>query len=69
MRRLSLKNENKKQTLVEDPLEELLAENTEFKLCGEKIYLFLTLDLFNDEIVTCILASKPSYSLVSTMLN
>lgn len=41
---------------------------TEFKLFGEKLYLSPVLDLYNDEIITYTIGSRPTYSLVSEML-
>ncbi|HWI46728.1 MAG TPA: IS3 family transposase, partial [Rummeliibacillus sp.] len=41
---------------------------TEFKLFGEKLYLSPILDLFNGEIITYTIGSRPTYSLVSEML-
>src|SRR5699024_4313222 len=42
---------------------------TEFKLFGEKLYLSPVLDLFNGEIITYTLQSRPTFDLVDTMLN
>ncbi|PFH95697.1 IS3 family transposase, partial [Bacillus cereus] len=41
---------------------------TEFKLFGEKLYLSPVLDLYNGEIITYTIGSRPTYSLVSEML-
>ncbi|MEC3097555.1 IS3 family transposase, partial [Bacillus cereus] len=41
---------------------------TEFKLFGEKLYLSPVLDLYNGEIITYTIGSRPMYSLVSEML-
>ncbi|MBS4177359.1 IS3 family transposase [Lederbergia citrea] len=41
---------------------------TEFKLFGEKLYLSPVLDLFNGEIITYTIGSRPTYTLVSDML-
>jgi putative transposase len=41
---------------------------TEFKLFGEKLYLSPVLDLFNGKIITYTIGSRPTYSLVSEML-
>ncbi len=41
---------------------------TEFKLFGVKLYLSPVLDLFNGEIITYTIGSRPTYSLVSDML-
>ncbi|PEZ63288.1 hypothetical protein CN372_13795 [Bacillus anthracis] len=42
---------------------------TAFKLFGEKLYLSPIWDLFNGKIITYTIGSRPTYSLVSTMLN
>ena len=54
---------------AEKPNEKWVTDITEFKLFGEKLYLSPILDLFNGEIITYTLGSRPTYSLVSTMLN
>ncbi|PGZ43933.1 IS3 family transposase [Bacillus anthracis] len=41
---------------------------TEFKLFGEKLYVSPVLDLYNGEIITYTIGSRPTYSLVSEML-
>ncbi|MED3692136.1 IS3 family transposase [Peribacillus butanolivorans] len=51
------------------PNEKWVTDITEFKLFGEKLYLSPVLDLFNGEIITYTIGSRPAYSLVSTMLN
>jgi putative transposase len=38
-------------------------------LFGEKLYLSPMLDLYNGEVITYTICSRPVYSLVSTMLN
>lgn len=48
--------------------EKWVTDITEFKLFGEKLYLSPTLDLFNGEIITYTIGSRPTYSLVSDML-
>ncbi|MBT2759620.1 IS3 family transposase [Mesobacillus foraminis] len=48
--------------------EKWVTDITEFKLFGEKLYLSPILDLYNGEIITYTLGSRPTYSLVSTML-
>lgn len=50
------------------PNEKWVTDITEFKLFGEKLYLSPVLDLYNGEIITYTMASRPSYSLVSEML-
>lgn len=51
------------------PNEKWVTDITEFKLFGEKLYLSPVLDLFNGEIITYTLGSRPTYSLVSEMLD
>jgi putative transposase len=53
---------------AEAPNEKWVTDITEFKLFGEKLYLSPVLDLFNGEIVTYTIGSRPTYSLVSEML-
>ncbi len=53
---------------AEKPNEKWVTDITEFNLFGEKLYLFPILDLFNSEIITYTLDSRPKYSLVKTML-
>ena len=50
------------------PNEKWVTDITEFKLFGEKLYLSPILDLFNREIITYTIGSRPTYSLVSDML-
>lgn len=51
------------------PNEKWVTDITEFKLFGEKLYLSPILDLFNGEIITYTMGSRPTYSLVSEMLD
>lgn len=53
---------------AEKPNEKWVTDITEFKLFGEKLYLSPILDLFNGEIITYTIGSRPTYSLVSEML-
>lgn len=53
---------------AERPNEKWVTDITEFKLFGEKLYLSPMLDLFNGEIVAYTIDSRPTYSLVSKML-
>jgi transposase InsO family protein len=50
------------------PNEKWVTDITEFKLLGEKLYLSPILDLFNGEIITYTIGIRPTYSLVSDML-
>lgn len=54
---------------AEKPNEKWVTDITEFKLFGEKLYLSPMLDLYNGEIITYTIGSRPVYSLVSTMLD
>lgn len=53
---------------AEVPNEKWVTDITEFKLFREKLYLSPVLDLFNGEIITYTIGSRPTYSLVSDML-
>ncbi|KIL38129.1 hypothetical protein SD70_28455 [Gordoniibacillus kamchatkensis] len=53
---------------AQKPNEKWVTDITEFKLFGEKLYLSPVLDLFNGEIITYTIGSRPTYSLVSDML-
>lgn len=53
---------------AEAPNQKWVTDITEFKLFGEKLYLSPVLDLFNGEIITYTIGSRPTYSLVSDML-
>ena len=54
---------------AEKPNEKWVTDITEFKLFGEKLYLSPILDLYNGEIITYTIGSRPTYSLVSDMLD
>lgn len=51
------------------PNQKWVTDITEFRLFGEKLYLSPVLDLFNGEIITYTIASRPRYSLVKEMLD
>ncbi|OZI11197.1 IS3 family transposase, partial [Bacillaceae bacterium SAS-127] len=53
---------------AEAPNEKWVTDITEFKLFGEKLYLSPVLDLFNGEIITYTIGPRPTYLLVSEML-
>lgn len=57
-----------RQFSADAPNEKWVTDITEFKLFGEKLYLSPVLDLFNGEIITYTIGSRPTYSLVSDML-
>ncbi|WP_417898431.1 IS3 family transposase [Bacillus haimaensis] len=50
------------------PNQKWVTDVTEFKLFGQKLYLSPILDLFNGEIITYTLQSRPTFDLVETML-
>ncbi|MEC1722865.1 IS3 family transposase [Schinkia azotoformans] len=54
--------------MADAPNEKWVTDITEFKLFGEKLYLSPVLDLYNGEIITYTIGSRPTYSLVSDML-
>lgn len=54
--------------IAEAPNEKWVTDITEFKLFGEKLYLSPVLDLYNSEIITYTIGSRPTFSLVSKML-
>jgi len=51
------------------PNEKWATDITKFKLFGEKLYMSPILDLYNGEIITFTIDSRPVYSLVSRMLD
>ncbi|MFK4378155.1 transposase InsO family protein [Bacillus sp. RC218] len=53
---------------AEKPNEKWITDITEFKLFGEKLYLSPMLDLFNGEIISYTIDSRPTYSLISKIL-
>ncbi|PGV79308.1 IS3 family transposase [Bacillus cereus] len=50
------------------PNQKWVTDITEFKLFGEKLYVSPVLDLYNGEIITYTIGIRPTYSLVSDML-
>ncbi|SFG36730.1 Transposase InsO and inactivated derivatives [Halobacillus alkaliphilus] len=54
---------------ADQPNQKWVTDITEFKLFGEKLYLSPVLDLFNGEIITYTIGSRPTYSLVDNMLD
>jgi putative transposase len=55
--------------ISEKPNEKWVTDISEFKLFGEKLYFSPMLDLYNGEIITYTIGSRPTYSLVSEMLD
>lgn len=53
---------------AQKPNEKWVTDITEFKLLGQKLYLSPVLDLFNGEIITYTIGSRPIYSLVSDIV-
>ncbi|WP_100217614.1 IS3 family transposase [Virgibacillus halodenitrificans] len=54
---------------AEIPNQKWVTDVTEFRLFGEKFYFSPVLDLFNGEILTFTLQSRPTFDLVEKMLN
>jgi putative transposase len=50
------------------PNQKWVTDVTEFNVNGEKLYLSPVMDLYNGEIVACQMARRPSFDLVSGML-
>ncbi len=61
-------NHLNRQFEAKKPNQKWATDITEFKLFGEKLYLSPMLDLFNGEIIEYTIGSRPTYSLVSDML-
>ncbi len=59
----------KRDFVATKPNEKWVTDVTEFHLFGEKLYLSPILDLFNGEIITFNIQSRPTYELVSKMLD
>ncbi|GAF67194.1 hypothetical protein BTS2_4110 [Bacillus sp. TS-2] len=53
---------------ADKPNQKWVTDITEFNLLGEKWYVSPILDLYNGEIITYTIGSRPSFSLVSEML-
>jgi putative transposase len=58
-----------RQFKADHPNEKWVTDITEFKLFGEKLYFSPVLDLYNGEIITYTTGSRPTYLLVSDMLD
>jgi putative transposase len=59
----------KRDFVAEKPNEKWVTDVTEFHLFGEKLYLSPVLDLYNSEIIAYNIQSRPTYELVSKMLD
>ncbi|WP_397538234.1 IS3 family transposase [Rummeliibacillus pycnus] len=59
----------KRDFVATKPNEKWVTDVTEFHLFGEKLYLSPVLDLFNGEIIAYNIQSRPTYELVSNMLD
>ncbi|MGD6944547.1 DDE-type integrase/transposase/recombinase, partial [Cytobacillus gottheilii] len=53
---------------AQKPNQKWVTDITEFKMFGEKLYLSPILDLFNSEVITYTLQSRPTFDLVDRML-
>ena len=54
---------------AEKPFEKLTTDVTQFNVCGEKVYLSPTLDLYNREIVSYSISVSPNLEQIREMLN
>ena len=54
---------------AEKPFEKLTTDVTQFNVCGEKVYLSPTLDLYNREIVSYSISLSPNLEQIREMLN
>jgi putative transposase len=59
----------KRDFIATKPNEKWVTDVTEFHLFGEKLYLSPVLDLYNGEIIAYNIQSRPTYELVSKMLD
>lgn len=59
----------KRDFVAAKPNEKWVTDVTEFHLFGEKLYLSPVLDLYNGEIIAYSIQSRPTYELVSRMLD
>lgn len=59
----------KRDFVAAKPNEKWVTDVTEFHLFGEKLYLSPVLDLYNGEIIAYNIQSRPTYELVSRMLD
>ena len=51
------------------PFEKLTTDVTQFKVCGEKVYLSPVMDLFNREIVSYSISTSPNLQQIRDMLD
>ncbi|SUD91117.1 Integrase core domain [Psychrobacter phenylpyruvicus] len=63
------KNYLKRQFDADRPNKRWLTDTTEFKVGNHKLYLSPILDCFNNEIISYTLSKRPTYDLVSKMLD
>lgn len=57
-----------RQFQAERPNQKWVTDVTEFKICGQKLYLSPVMDLYNGEIIAYQMQTQPVFSLVSKML-
>ena len=62
-------NHLNREFTADAPNEKWVTDISECKLFGEKLYLSPVLDLFNGEIITYTIGNRPTFSLVSEMLD
>ncbi|MGM8889047.1 IS3 family transposase, partial [Psychrobacter sp. 1U2] len=63
------KNHLKRQFTADKPNTRWLTDITEFKVGDHKLYLSPILDCYNNEIISYTLSKRPTYDLVSKMLD
>lgn len=59
----------KRDFYAEKPFEKLTTDVTQFKVCGEKVYLSPVMDLFNREIISYSISLSPNLEQVREMLD
>lgn len=59
----------KRDFYAKKPFEKLTTDVTQFKVCGEKVYLSPVMDLYNREIISYSISLSPNLEQVRNMLN
>lgn len=62
------KNILKRNFSIDKPNKKWVTDVTEFKIKGTKVYLSPILDLFNGEIISYSVSTRPTYNLIEEML-
>ena len=63
------KNLMQRDFTAEKPFEKLTTDITQFNVCGEKVYLSPTLDLYNREIISYSISLSPNLEQIREMLS